>query len=124
MYRVKFINCKLYGASFIDSNINDLIISDSMCNLINLATNKLNNVKFINSSFRESRMLECAMKNVIIDNIDFSKSEIINTPLNNIDLSTSKIDSIKTDLKSIKGMIVDYHQSMDLIGLLGIKIKE
>ena len=124
LYRVKFINCKLVGTNFIDCDITHLIINDSMCNLINIAATKLKNIKLVNSNFKESTIMECNIKNTLIDNINFSRSEIIKTPLKDIDLSSSNIEGISTDLNSIKGMIIDFEQSMDLIGLLGVKIKD
>jgi len=123
MYRVKFINCKLVGTNFIDCELNNIIISDSMCNLINIAGCKLKNIKLANSNFKESTIMECNIKNMIVDSINFNKSDIINTPLKDIDFSNSKIDGISTDLNSIKDMIINYYQAMDLVGLLGVKIK-
>ena len=122
-YRVKFINCKLVGTNFIDCDINNLIIEDSMCDLINIAGTKLKNIKLSNSNFKESTFMECIIKNAIITDINFNKSEILNTPLKDIDLSSNNLEGISTDLNSIKGMIINYYQAMDLIGLLGVKIK-
>ena len=124
MYRVKFINCKLLGTNFIDLKINDMIIEDSMCNLINISSCKLKNIKLHNSNFKESTIINCELKNILINDINFSNSEIVNTPLKGIDFSNSNLERLKTDLNSIKGIIIDYYQMVDLIGLLGIKIKE
>ena len=41
-----------------------------------------------------------------------------------MDLSTSNIEGIKIDSYSLRGAIIDTYQAMDLIGLLGVKIKE
>ena len=49
MYRVQFINCKLVGTNFIDSDINHTVIKDSMCNYINIASNKLKNTNNLNN---------------------------------------------------------------------------
>ena len=124
MYRVRFVNCKLLGVNFIDLNINNMIIENSMCNLINISSSKLKNIELNNSNFKDSTIINCELKNISINDINFSNSEIVNTPLNGIDFSNSNLERIKTDLNSIKGMIIDYYQMVDLIGLLGIKIKE
>lgn len=121
-FRVKFENCKLFGTNFVDSDFDNVIIKDSMCNLINIAGLKIQNSKLTNSNFKESRIMTCILKNIIIENIDLSKSDIIDTSLKDIDLSSSNINNIKTDLESIKGCIINFEQSMDLIGLLGVKI--
>ena len=123
-FRVKFENCKLFGSSFVDSNFDNVIIKDCMCNLINIAGLKIQNTKIINSNFKESRIMSCNLKNIIIEDVNFSNSEFINTSFKDIDLSSCNIDGIKTDLSSIKGVIINFHQLIDLIGLLGVKIKE
>lgn len=122
-FRVKFENCKLFGTNFIDSDFDNVIIKDSMCNLINIAGLKMQNSKLTNSNFKESRIMSCTLKNNIIENIDLSKSDIIDTSLKDIDLSSSNISNIKIDLKSVRGVVINFEQSMDLIGLLGVKIK-
>ena len=122
-FRVKFTNCKLFGANFIDCNFDNIVISDCMCNLINIASLKIQNTKIVNSNLIESRIMSCNLKNIIIDNVNFTHSEIINTPLKDIDLSNSNLSGINTDLNSIKGIIINSYQAMDLIGILGVKIK-
>lgn len=122
-FRVKFENCKLFGTNFVDSEFDNVIIKECMCNLINIAGLKIQNSMLTNSNFKESRIMSCILKNNIIENIDLSKSDILDTSLKDIDLSSSNISNIKIDLKSIKGAVINFEQSMDLIGLLGVKIK-
>lgn len=124
IYRVKFENCKLFGTNFIDSSLNHITIKDSMCSLINITSTKLKNVELLNSNFKESTILECNIKNIILNSIDFTNSEILNTPLKDIDLSNTNLLNLNTDLYSIKGMIINQYQAMDLIQILGVKIKE
>lgn len=123
-FRVKFENCKLFGTNFVDSDFDNVIIKDSMCNLINIAGLKIQNSELTNSNFKESRIMSCTLKNIIIEDVNLSKSDIIDTSLKDIDLSSSNTDSIKVDLKSIKGVIINFEQAIDLIGLLDVKIKE
>ena len=56
--------------------------------------------------------------------LNFNNSDFINTSLKDIDLSNSNIEDISLDLNCIKGAIISLEQTMDLIGLLGVKIKE
>lgn len=124
MYRVRFENCKLFGTNFIDSGLNHIVIKDSMCSLINITHTKLKNIEFINSNFKDSAIVECNLKNILLNNIDFTNSEILNTPLKDIDLSNTNLFNLNTDLYSIKGMFINQYQAMDLIQILGVKIKE
>ena len=58
------------------------------------------------------------------DNIDFTKAQIFNTRLKDIDLSTCIIQGLSTTLADIKGAIINELQIMDLAYLLNIKIKD
>ena len=78
----------IFGLNALEiTNINNTIIEDSMCKLINLSNLELKNIKLLNSNFGESTIMDCNMKNIEINNINFIRSEITNTPLKNIDLS-------------------------------------
>lgn len=49
--------------------------------------------------------------------------QFFKTPLNKIDLSKCKIEGIGIALEDIKGVIIDQIQAIDLLYLLGVKIK-
>jgi len=53
-----------------------------------------------------------------------NKTEFIKTNLEQIDFSTSNIDNTIFDITSLKGIIIDKYQCHNLVGLLGVKVKE
>ena len=55
------------------------------------------------------------------DNVDFTKSDFLNTKLKDINFSTCNINNCNFDLHSIKGMVIDRMQSENIVELLGIK---
>ena len=124
IFRVKFNNCKLFGINFIDTTLESLIIEDSMCSMANLIGVKISNSKISDSNFKTSNINNCELKNIILDRVNFSNSDFINTKLKDINLSSCNIEEINIDLNCIKGAIISLEQTMDLIGLLGVKIKE
>lgn len=124
MFRVSFKNCKLLGTNFIDITLDNIIIEDSMCSMTNLTGVKINNSKISDSNFKSSSINNSELKNLILDRVNFSNSDFINTKLKDMDLSSCNIEEINIDLNCIKGAIISLEQTMDLIGLLGVKIKE
>ena len=124
IFRVKFKNCKLLGTNFIDTTLDNVIIEDCMCSMANFTGVKINNSKISDSNFKSSSMNNSELKNLILDRVNFSNSDFRNTSLKDIDLSSSNIEEINIDLNCIKGAIISLEQTMDLIGLLGVKIKE
>ena len=124
MFRVSFKNCKLLGTNFIDTTLDNIIIEDSMCSMANLTGVKINNSKISDSNFKSSSINNSELKNLILDRVNFSNSDFMNTKLKDMDLSSCNIEEINIDLNCIKGAIISLEQTMDLIGLLGVKIKE
>ena len=68
--------------------------------------------------------METEIKNLEFNNVNISNSEIIKSSLKDIDLSTCKMENLTSDIESIRGVIIDRFQSIDLIGMLGVKVKE
>ena len=124
IFRVHFKNCKLFGTNFIDTTLDNVIIEDSMCSMSNFTGVKIHNSKISDSNFKSSNIENSELKNIIIDRVNFNDSSFIKTPLKDIDLSNSNIEEINIDLNCIKGAIISLEQTMDLIGLLGVKVKE
>ena len=124
IFRVSFKNCKLFGTNFIDTTLDNIIIEDSMCSMANLTGVKINNSKISDSNFKSSSINNSELKNLILDRVNFSNSDCINTNLKDMDLSSCNIEEINIDLNCIKDAIISLEQTMDLIGLLGVKIKE
>lgn len=124
LFRVKFKNCKLFGTNFIDTTLDNVIIEDSMCSMTNLTGVKINNSKISDSNFKSSSINNSELKSLILDRVNFSNSDFINTKLKAMDLSSCNIEEINIDLSCIKDAIISLEQTMDLIGLLGVKIKE
>ena len=79
----------------------------------------LKNAKFIEASFNE-----VITTNVIFDNNDFTSSQFYGNDFKNIDFSTSIISNITTDLKSIKKILINTNQAIDLVTLLDVKVIE
>jgi len=83
----------------------------------------LDSVLFSNSGLVSSSFGENKLKNIYLKNSDLTKSQFYKTSLKNIDLSDSNIAGISVQLDDIKGAIIDEYQSIDLLYLLGVKLK-
>ena len=57
---------------------------------------------------------------------DLARSTFFRTSLSGVDLSTCDISGLRisSDLRELRGAVIDPEQAAELIGLLGIKIKE
>ncbi len=124
IFRVSFKNCKLFGTNFIDTTLDNVVIKDSMCNMANFTGAKIYNSKISDSNFKSSSIETSELKQLILDRVNFGNSVFSNSSLKDVDLSNSNIEEVNIDLNCIKGAIISLEQIMDLIGLIGVKIKE
>ena len=62
-------------------------------------------------------------KKIDFNNCNMSNSEVMNCSFKGIDLSSCDISNIGFDNYSVRGVIIDSFQAMELIHMLGVKIK-
>ena len=68
--------------------------------------------------------MELEVKNLEFNDVNLYHSEFIRTKLVDVDFSLCDISNIMFDMYSLKGIVVDRFQCFNLVGMLGVKIKE
>lgn len=122
--RCEFNNCKLTGCNFIESRIDHVSFIETNMDYSNLSMARMENVLFENTGLRNSSFEENRIKNILLKQADLTQTQFFKTSLKEIDFSDSIIEGIIVSISDIKGAIINPLQALDLIGLMGIKIKE
>ena len=142
-FNTKFHKCEMSNIMIMNTGIHSCLFDESHMVGINYVDTLLKNTDFLTChmklslldgvkikdvSFKDSNMSSSSWTNVSLDNdefdnIDFRKIEIINTPMNGVDISNCNIDGICILPENVKGMIVSEVQAIELINILGIVIK-
>ena len=104
---------RLYNVTFIETN----------ASYINLAMASIENVLFKDSNLRNSYFQETTVKNIYFENADLTQAQFFKTSLKNVDLSNNIIEGIAITIEDIKGAIISQIQSIDLLYLIGVKVK-
>lgn len=121
--RCEFNNCKLAGCNLAEDRLYNVTINGTNCTYINLTMASMKNVLFKETSLRNGYFQETKIKNIYFENVDLRQAQFFKTSLKNIDLTSSNIEGIAISLEGIKGAIIEQLQVMDLIYLLGVKLK-
>lgn len=121
--RVIFKNCNLMGCQFMDTILSDVQVIDSKCDYINIANVHIKNMIFENSSLKAGRIYDCKLSNVSFNKGDLRKIEIYRTNFKGIDLSSCNVENINADLDSLKGLVIDASQALDIARLTGVIFK-
>ena len=90
----------------------------------NISMSNLRGLFFNNTSIRSGSLQENKVKNINFKEADLTGTQFFKTSLKNIDLSNSQIEGIAISLEDIKGAIIDQIQAIDLLYLIGVKIKQ
>ena len=121
--RCEFNNCKLSGCDMAENRLYNVTVIETNAIYINLAMASIENVLFKDSNLRNSYFQETTAKNIYFENADLTQAQFFKTSLKNVDLSNSIIEGIAITIDDIKGAIIDQSQSIDLLYLLGVKVK-
>ena len=111
------------GDSFIDSLLNNVSFTESNLNYANFAMANMENILLDNTILRNSNFQENKFKNIVLKNANLTQAQFFKSSLNGIDFSDSLIDGIVVSIEDLKGAIINEFQAVDLIGLIGVKIK-
>lgn len=123
-HRVIFNNCRLMGTNFIECNLKYVTISDTKADYLNISGSKLNEVYFMDSMLENSFFDDTSLNKHKFLNCDLISASFIHTSLKDVDLSNSQIGFLKIATKDLKGAIISPYQAIDLMGIIGVKIKE
>ena len=119
-----FKNCKLSGVSFIDSFLKNCFFEFVNGRYLNMSGANISSLKILKSDLSDSSFMDVKLKKLILEEVNFQGAEFLNTPLKEVDFSSSNITNAMFDLCSVKGMIINSFQSVSLVSLLGVCVKE
>lgn len=118
--RCEFHSCKGTGGHFQHFFVRDVLFSDCNFQYANFTFSKWQNVLVCQTTFSESSLEECKLKNLVLDNADLKRVGFFNTPLKDIDFTTSDISGISASPYELNGAKVNTVQAAELAKLLGV----
>lgn len=107
------VDCRLFNVSFSQTN----------AGYFNISMGSIENVLFKDTVLKDAYFLETKMKKVYFDSADLTQSKFLKTSLNGVDLSNSEIEGIAVGADDIKGAVIEPSQAVDLLYLIGVKLK-
>ena len=81
------------------------------------------NVMFDHCDLQEASFYDANFKKIQFNETNLIQSELASLHHKGLDLSTCQIQGAMFDLASLKGLIINDFQAVDLIGILGVKVK-
>ena len=120
---VEFNNCKLIGVNFIDSFIKKTKFEGVSARYINMSGAKIDNLQISNSDLSEGTTIEVHFKNVCLNSVNFIKAEFLKSNMKSVDFTSSDITDVMFDMTSVRGIVLNQFQCVELAELLGAEVK-
>ena len=73
--------------------------------------------------YKKHHFYDANFKKIQFNETNLIQSELASLHHKGLDLSTCQIQGAMFDLASLKGLIINDFQAVDLIGILGVKVK-
>lgn len=121
--KCEFKACKLTGADFCENRFYHVTFLETNANYLNLSLASMEHVLFQEMEMRNCYFQETKIKNIYFEKVDLSRTQFFKTSLYGVDLSSSNIEKIAISIEDIKGATIEQFQAIDLLYLLGVKVK-
>lgn len=123
LHKVTFDNCKMVGTDFGMTTIKKVAFQNCVGRYVNFSFVTMKEVKIISCSFQNMILQDSNCKKLVLQDNELLDLELLHTSLKDVDMTSNHMEGLKTDLESIRGMIVNPEQALQLSGLLGIIVK-
>jgi uncharacterized protein YjbI with pentapeptide repeats len=121
--RVEFINCRLTGLRAVESQWQDLLISEGDASFSQFGLGTFKNSEFNGCNFAEADFHGCDPRGALLKGCELKNVDMTGAKLEGADLRGSRVEGLMALAGDLKGVIVDPTQAMIFAELLGLKIR-
>ena len=124
--RCDFRSCSAPGLGFLKSRLTGVSIADSQFGYCDLSEATVEHLTASETNLSEANVYSARLRHVALDRCDLTRATVFRSGLAGMDLSTCEIAGLRVsaDLRELRGATVSADQAAQLIGLLGINVKE
>ncbi len=121
--KCEFKACKLTGSDFLENRFCHVTMSQTNADYSNMSLASIENILFQDMQMRNFYFQETKMKKIYFEKVDLGGAQFFKTSLYGVDLSSCNIEKIAISIEDIKGATIEQFQAIDLLYLLGVKVK-
>ncbi|MEA5011485.1 MAG: pentapeptide repeat-containing protein [Angelakisella sp.] len=123
--RCRFVRCKLVGTDFEDAVLKNCSFQDCTLAYSTFDRSSLTAFELQNCDLTEASFSTVKQKQFIAKNSSFCKTNFFQTPLCGIDFTGNQLTAplLSSPPAELRGSVIDMFQAAELIGLLGVVVK-
>jgi uncharacterized protein YjbI with pentapeptide repeats len=122
--RVEFSGCRLLGAALAEGTLEDAFFQDCLAERANFSWAVFKGARFEKCNLRDAVFLGADLSGVVFRGCDLTGADLRDARLAGADLRGTVLDGLKVSSKDLQGTILTTVQAMQVMGLLGIQIRE
>jgi uncharacterized protein YjbI with pentapeptide repeats len=122
--RVIFQGCRLLGPQMLEATFEDVEFINCQAEGILMVSTKFKNCLFSKCNLKKASFDEADLSGVIFDDCDLSEANFHEAKLAGTDFRTSVIGGLQVGVKEMQGAIIAPHQVLQVVGLLGVRVKD
>lgn len=122
--RVVFKDCRLMGAQLLEGIFEDVEFLNCQAEAFSLVSAKFKNCRFYKCQLKKASFDGADVSKVIFDQCDLTQADFHLAKLVEADLRTCDIGGLRVGVQEMQGAIIAPHQTLQVVGLLGVTVKE
>jgi len=122
--RVVFQGCRLMGTQMLDGIFEDVEFINCQMESATLVSSKFKRCRFSKCVLRKAVFDGADVSGVYFTDCDLTEANFHQAKLIGADLRTSQIGGLRIGVDEIRGAIIAPHQTLQVIGLLGVQVKD
>lgn len=124
--RVDFHSCSAPGLGLAKGRLTGVLFEDCQLRYADFSETTVRGMTAYKTSLRESAWRATKLGKISLEQCDLSRADVFQTALAGVDLSSCDIGGlvVSNSFRELRGSIIAPEQAVDLIGLLGVRIKQ
>jgi uncharacterized protein YjbI with pentapeptide repeats len=122
--RVVFQGCRLLGAQMLEAIFEDVEFIHCQAEGLSLVSTKFKNCRFSKCMLRKASFDGADVRGMIFSDCDLLEANFHLAKMQGTDLRTAQIGGLKIGVEEMQGAIIAPHQTLQVVGLLGVKVQE
>ncbi len=121
--RVEFLGCRLLGTNLAEATFDDVAFNGCTADGAVFAMARFRSARFERCRMHGATFEGADLCGVVFHECDLAHADLRGAKLQGADFSTSKIDGANLACSDLEGAIINPHQAVQVVGLLGIIVK-
>jgi uncharacterized protein YjbI with pentapeptide repeats len=122
--RVEFVGCRFLGIQLLEAEIENTVFTECIFDNAMLISADISSVRFEKCNLQNISIESTKLSETGFHNCDLTHAIFGRTKLSGTDLRGSILNGMQIDAQEMQGAIIDPSQALQVVGLLGVIIRE